>query len=78
MQAYARSGYYEIRYYSISQQMASVAAPLPANSSGTILGMGRYYNVSARITGIGNYSECAGAFCRIIEIGGDTRILVID
>lgn len=77
MQAYAKSGYYDIKYYSISQQMILISGSMQGNSTNAIQEMGKYYNVSVKVNGMSNYSSCIVSFCRIVEIGGNTKILEI-
>ncbi|MHB1830364.1 MAG: hypothetical protein ACYCO0_03135 [Candidatus Micrarchaeaceae archaeon] len=80
MQAYSRSAYSEIRYYSISQQMIGILGAVHGNSSeyfSELRNLSGYYNVSASISGLGNYSECDVDFCRISEVNGKTMVLVI-
>ena len=76
--AYASSSYAQIRYYSISQQMLEVLNG--ENSSAypeSIQNLSRFYNVSASIINLVNYPQCSGSFCRIVELGAATRIMVI-
>jgi hypothetical protein len=78
--SYANSTYNQLKYYSISQQMLAVINGGTANYSadeGTVYGLSRYYNISASILYPSNYSYCSKFFCRVVQIGGATRILVI-
>ncbi len=78
--AYARSSYSQIRYYSISQQMLEVLGSQNLSQGQYINStrdLGAFYNVSADITGISNYSECSESFCRIVQSGAMSRIMVI-
>lgn len=74
--AYARSSYLQIKYYSISQQMLLFIGREPENYS-TIQNLSKFYNVSATITNFTNYKACSSSFCRVIELDGATKILVI-
>ncbi len=78
--AYAKSSYMQIRYYSISQQMLILLNSGNENYSAysnTVQNLGRFYNVSAKIANLADYPECSESFCRIIQVNGATKILVI-
>ncbi len=78
--AYSAAAYSEIRYYSISQQIIGVMGSVRGDQSSYAIALenlSSYYNVSASMVGLEDYSECAAAFCRISEVGGKTMILVI-
>ncbi len=80
LSAYSGSEYRQIRYYSISQQMdvaASAASGGYQNKTAAAEGVARYYSVSAILTSPYDSADCMRAFCRIMEIGGITRLAVI-
>lgn len=74
--AYARSSYLQIKYYSISQQMLMFIGREPENYS-TIQHLSKFYNISTNIVNLTDYNECGWSFCRVIELNGATKILVI-
>ena len=77
---YAGHSFAQIRYYSISQQIISILSSQTLSENGyssQLSGLGSFYNVSAHITTLANYSSCAQNFCRIVEVDGMERIMVI-
>ena len=77
MAAYAKAGYEQIRYLAASQAVARLLEDGGAGSGMAIENVSRYYNASVEITGLGNASYCIGRYCRVIEVGGEARLLVI-
>ena len=78
--AYAGHSYSQIRYYSISQQMISLLSSRNMSRSGYASELGNlsaFYNVSAYTTELSNYTICAKDFCRIVEVAGMERVMVI-
>ena len=78
--AYAGHSYSQIRYYSISQQMISMLSSRNMSKSGYESELGNlsaFYNVSAYTTGLPNYTACSKDFCRIVEVAGMERVMVI-
>jgi len=78
--AYARSSYLQIRYYSISQQMLAFLNNENENQSAylnAVENLSRFYNVSISIANLADYGDCATSLCRIVQMNGETRILVI-
>lgn len=77
---YAGHSYAQIRYYSISQQMISILSSQTLSKNGyasELSSLDSFYNVSAYTTAIANYSACAQNFCRIVEVDGIEKIMVI-
>ncbi len=78
--AYAGNSYSQIRHYSISQQMISLLSGRNMCKSAyasELANLSAFYNVSAYTTGLSNYTICAKDFCRIVEVAGMERIMVI-
>lgn len=78
--SYAGSEYSQIKYYSISQQIISMSISPSNNYSDqmiSISNLSRYYNVSVNFTSPDNYYSCKMSFCRVVEINGITRLMVI-
>ena len=78
--AYARFSYLQIKYYSVSQQMLSVLNSEDENYSAysnTVQNLSKFYNVSAKIANLTDYPECSKSFCRIVQVHGATKILMI-
>ncbi len=80
LQSYARSEYSWIRYYSISQQMVTAsygAAGGYANKTVAVESIAKYYNVSVSLTSVSDSSQCTNGFCRVVEIDGIAKLLVV-
>jgi hypothetical protein len=77
MAAYAKAEYEQIRYLAASQAIAMLLGDGGAGSGMAIENVSRYYNISVEVTGLGNDSSCAVRYCRVIEVGGDAKLLVI-
>jgi Tfp pilus assembly protein PilV len=78
--AYARSAYLQIKYYSVSQQMLDFLNSANENNSAyleSVQNLGEFYNVSTAILNLSDYADCANSFCRIVQVGGTAKILVI-
>ena len=78
--AYAGHSYAQIRYYSISQQMISMLSSrnMSEGSYASELGnLSAFYNASAYTVALANYTACAEDFCRIVEVAGMARVMVI-
>ncbi len=77
--AYAKSSYSGLRYYSISQQMIDVVGAEAGNYSSDVSdmkAMGMDYNASISFQNESGFDKCSG-FCRVVEIDGITKIMVI-
>jgi hypothetical protein len=60
--------------------MSAAASSAPGgyqNKTAAAESIARYYNASVNFTDPYGYSDCVRAFCRIVEIGGITRLAVI-
>jgi Tfp pilus assembly protein PilV len=78
--AYARSSYLQIKYYSVSQQMLTFLNNENENHSaylGSVQGLGKFYNVSAEIVNLTDDADCMNSFCRVVQVDGAAKILVI-
>ena len=76
---YARSAYSELRYYSVSQQILEISGTGSNNytSEASLIGnLSRNYNVSVSFLEPGSPANCS-RLCRIVEIDGITKIMVI-
>lgn len=78
--AYAQSSYSQIRAYAVSQE----ALQLMYQENGSyqeqydlLTSVFRSYNVSVSVQGTGNTSACAVSVCRVAEIGGISKIVVV-
>ena len=80
LSASAGRAYAQIRYYSISQQMISILSSRNTSPNGyasELNNLSAFYNISAYTTAAANYSACAQNFCRIVEVAGMERLMVI-
>lgn len=80
LESYGHSGYSAIKYYGISQLLVSVSQASTANYSETensLLNLAEDYKISANFTETSNYGQCATSFCRVIEINGITKLMVL-
>lgn len=78
--AYAASASEKLRYYAASQQIVSVIDAVngsAAEDMEAISNISGYYGISATVTGMSNDSACALYFCRVVEIGGNARLMVM-